>query len=68
MDERIQQRRIHPRKRRRTGNPNPSTPLGAVVTDTTGRAVVVAASGVAIAGNVNGSSTVTAGMSQCYER
>src|SRR5258708_27213239 len=51
-----------PAKARRTGNPSPSKPDGAVVTESTGRSTVVAGSGRGMRGRVSGLSTVTAGM------
>src|SRR3984957_21289371 len=55
-------RRSTPAKARRTGKPSPSNPDGAVVTETTGRSTVVAASGSLTRGRTRMSSTVTAGM------
>ncbi len=57
-------RRSTPANARRTGNPSPSNPLGAVVTDRTGRAVPWA--GATILGRTVGSSTVMAGMSASF--
>ena len=51
-----------PAKARRTGKPSPSRPLGAVVTDPTGRSLETARSGAATFGSVDKSLTVTAGM------
>src|ERR1019366_10470729 len=53
--------RSTPAKARRTGNPSPSKPDGASVTDTTGRSWL-APSGKASRGREQMSSTVTAGM------
>src|SRR3984893_1885521 len=51
-----------PANARRTGNPSPSRPCGAVVTLTTGRAWVAAGSGSGMCGSLVMSSTVTAGI------
>jgi hypothetical protein len=51
-----------PAKARRTGKPSPSRPLGAVVTDLTGRSLETAGSGAATFGSFDKSLTVTAGM------
>jgi hypothetical protein len=51
-----------PAKARRTGKPSPSKPLGAVVTDLTGRSLEATGSGTATFGSVDRSLTVTAGM------
>src|SRR6266581_2390692 len=55
--------RSTPANARRTGNPSPSKPDGAVVTDSTGRSAVAAGSGSWTRGSTRMSSTVTAGMS-----
>src|SRR5262245_11220162 len=55
-------RRSTPAKARRTGNPSPSNPLGAEVTERTGRSVTTAGSGTATRGRTVTSLTVTAGM------
>src|ERR1700730_4532860 len=51
-----------PANARRTGNPSPSRPCGAVVTLTTGRACVAVGSGRGMCGSLVMSSTVTAGI------
>src|SRR5262245_35789845 len=55
-------RRSTPAKARRTGNPSPSNPLGADVTERTGRSVTTAGSGTSTRGRTVTSLTVTAGI------
>src|SRR6266700_6103620 len=55
--------RSTPANARRTGNPSPSKPDGAVVTDSTGRSAAAVASGSWMRGSTRMSSTVTAGIS-----
>ncbi len=54
--------RLTPAKARRTGNPSPSSPAGAVVTDLTGRSRPATGSGGGTRGSANTFSTVTAGI------
>src|SRR6478609_9133525 len=54
--------RLMPANARRTGNPSPSKPRGAVVTETTGRGTVVVGSGRSTLGRARTFSTVTAGI------
>src|SRR5579859_2500589 len=54
--------RSTPAKARRTGNPSPSKPGGAVVTDSTGRSATAAGSGSWTRGSTRMSSAVTAGI------
>src|SRR5438128_4053420 len=56
-------RRSTPANARRTGKPSPSRPVGAVVTDATGRSRATIGSTLGMCGSVNGFSTVTAGIS-----
>ena len=53
--------RCTPAKARRTGNPSPSSPCGAVVTDFTGRSLACVRSGSGTGGSLLRSLTVTAG-------
>ena len=62
VDERVEVRRFTPAKARRTGNPSPSKPAGAVVTETTGRSGARRRVHAPTVGKVPRSSTVTAGM------
>ncbi len=55
-----------PANARCTGNPSPSNPRGAVVTDATGRSVASSGSGTGIVGRVDKSLTVTAGIGISY--
>src|SRR5450631_1157659 len=61
-------RRSTPANARRTGNPSPSRPDGAVVTESTGRSRSMAGSVNGTRGNANGFSTVTAGISYSFVR
>src|SRR5436190_18012907 len=54
--------RSTPWNARRTGKPSPSKPLGALLTDTTGRSTATARSGSEMRGSASGSETVTAGI------
>jgi hypothetical protein len=60
VHERVEPREVHPNARR-TGNPSPSKPDGAVVIEATFRSVVVSP-GSSTRGRIRMSSTVTAGM------
>src|SRR5665647_230988 len=57
---------LTPANARRTGNPSPSKPLGAVVTDAKGRSVITVDSGSLTRGRAATLSTVTAGMEVSY--
>src|SRR5450755_698745 len=61
-------RRSTPATARRTGNPSPSRPDGAVVTESTGRSRSMAGSVSGTRGRANGFSTVTAGISYSFVR
>src|ERR687894_1501177 len=52
-----------PANARRTGKPSPSNPVGALVTDRTGRSREASSVGEATTGSVRGSATVMAGIS-----
>src|SRR5664280_723222 len=58
---------LTPANARRTGNPSPSKPLGAVVTDAKGRSVITVESGSLTRGRAATLSTVTAGMEVAYQ-
>src|SRR5450759_5075057 len=58
---------LTPANARRTGNPSPSKPLGAVVTDATGRSVITVKSGSGTRGRAAKLSTVTAGIEVSYQ-
>src|ERR1035437_3241622 len=58
---------LTPANARRTGNPSPSKPLGAVVTDAKGRSVITVGSGSGTRGRAATLSTVTAGMKVSYQ-
>src|SRR5665647_1567739 len=58
---------LTPANARRTGNPSPSKPLGAVVTDATGRSVITVKSGSGTRGRAAKLSTVTAGIEVSFD-